>query len=330
MTMKDTDAGMPDVNDDMNDITSKLSSLLGGPEAEDEESSTEADPALDDDAPETASEEGAESDEPATPAIEPPASWDAEAKAKWRALPPDVQELISTREMERDRATSMKLQEAAEVRRAVEAQSAETARMRDAYEQRLVAFARHLDATVPEEFRGIRSAADLVRLADTNPALVTKFHAWQAQVSSIAQEMGQIEQQKAYEMEQQRSSVLAREFETLAEVWPDFVDPQKGQAIRSEITSYARGLGFSEAEIASLADHRLVLLLRDAIAGRRASTSLQTAKQKVTAKPLPKVVKPGSGEQSGRKGVDQGVARRVAQSGSMNDITKTLERMLSS
>ena len=331
MSDKDTPT-LPGSDDGFNDITSKLSSLLSGPEeAEEEDQPTEPDPGSEEGAPDEdqASEESEGKDEPATPAIEPPSSWDAAAREKWKALSPDLQEFISTREQERERATNTKLQEAAEIRRAVEAQASDTARMRDAYEQRLHAFARHLEASVPEEFREIRSNADLVRLADTNPALVTKFHAWQAQVSSVAQEMAQIEQHKQEEALQARSDVLAREYDAISKVWPDFVDQQKGTAIRQELSAYAKERGFSDQEIQTLVDHRLVLVLKDAIAGRKAQSSLQQAKQKVNAKPLPKVVRPGSGEQSGKGVVDRGQAQRVAKGGNMNDIARTLERMLS-
>jgi hypothetical protein len=41
---------------------------------------------------------------PAAPSIEPPASWSAEAKAKWTTLPPDVQRVIADRESEAHKA----------------------------------------------------------------------------------------------------------------------------------------------------------------------------------------------------------------------------------
>lgn len=38
------------------------------------------------------------------PSIEPPASWSADAKAKWAAVPPDVQQIIAAREAEAHKA----------------------------------------------------------------------------------------------------------------------------------------------------------------------------------------------------------------------------------
>lgn len=336
----DTDVSMPEIGDDVASVASKLSALLSAPqggarvEGDDEDkSSQEGASPSDDDAParEQASEESKGEDEPEVPAIDPPSSWDAQSKEKFKALPPDLQEYISTREQERERVTNTRLQEASEQRRAIEAAAAQTAQMRDAYEQRLIAFSHHLNSAIPEEFRGIKSEADLVKLADSNPALVTKFNAWRQQLAAINNEMLEIEHQRAAETDHQRQTVLQNEFSAIAEKWPDFVDEAKGKAIKSEMVSYARERGFNDQEIASLVDHRLVLILKDAMAGQKAMQAAQQVKQKVAAKPLPKVVKPGSGEQTGKgAGVDRGQARRVAQSGDVNDIARTLERMLSS
>lgn len=334
---KDTDTSMPETGDDLNDLTDKISNMLATPEGadaeqEEEELSTDADPTSEDDAPDEnqASEEDEGKDEPAKPAIEPPSSWDAAAKERFKALPPDLQEYVSAREQERDRATNTRLQEFAQQRQLIEQAAQHAAQLRDNYEQRLVQVTRHLESTMPEEFREIRSEADLVRLADSNPALVTKFNAWRSQLAAINQEALRIEQERQYEQQQTRHTILQSEYEAISSKWPDFVDEAKGRTIRSEISDYARGLGFSDDEINSLVDHRLVLVLRDALAGRKAQASMQQAKQKVVAKPLPKVMKPGSGERTGKTNIDAGQARRVAKSGDLNSITKTLERMLSS
>lgn len=55
------------------------------------------------DQPETTGAETAPA-EPAAPSIEPPQSWSAEVKAKWAALPPDVQTYIARRESEAHQA----------------------------------------------------------------------------------------------------------------------------------------------------------------------------------------------------------------------------------
>lgn len=330
MMNRDADTG---ADDDFGAVQDKLSSLMAGPDPEsDDEIATEDDVPSADDAPDEtqASEENEADGKPEDPAIAAPSSWDSEAREKFAKLPPDLQEYISRREQERDGATQQRLQMAAEERRAAQQQQSEIAAMRQAYEQKLHIVMRQLESNIPEEFREIRSNADLMRLADTNPALVTKFRAWQDHVTSVAQEYEQLQQAKAYEMQAGRQQLVEQEFGALAQKWPDFVDQQKGSVIRSEITQYARQMGFSDEEIGTLADHRLVLVIRDALAGRKAASSLQNAQKKVAAKPLPKVVRPGSGEQASRAGVDRIQAAKVARSGDRANIQKTLERLLSS
>lgn len=334
--MSKNDSTMPADGDGINQIQEKLSTLLEGGDVEgeeDEEIASEDVPSEDDAPEDQASEEGEGEGEPDQPAIEPPSSWDNDAKGKFAKLPPDLQEYISERERARDTVTYQRLQQAAQERQAVQQQQAEIAAVRDAYEQRLLVFAKQLESNVPEEFREIRSEDDLFRLADTNPALVVKFNQWRDKVSRVAQDLQRVQQERAYEAEmsfaQERGAVLQQEMAELAQKWPEFADPQKGRAIKGEIADYAKQLGFTDEEINTLADHRLVLVLRDALAGRKAATSLQSAQKKVAAKPLPKVVRPGSGEASSR-GVDRVSAAKVARGGDRASIQKTLERMLSS
>lgn len=335
--MSKNESTMPELGDGINQIQEKLSTLLEGGDVEgdeDEEIASDDVPSEDDAPEDQASEEGEGEGEPEQPAIEPPSSWDSEAKGKFAKLPPDLQEYISERERARDTITTQRLQQAAQERQAAQQRQAEVSAIRDAYEQRLLVFARQLESNVPEEFREIRSEDDLFRLADTNPALVVKFNQWRDRVSRVAQDLQAVQQERARQEElafaQERAEVLQEESAAIAQKWPDFVDPQKGPAIKSEIADYARQLGFTDEEVNTLADHRLVLVLRDALAGRRAASSLQNAQKKVAAKPLPKVVRPGSGEASSRAGVDRVSAAKVARSGDRASIQKTLERMLSS
>jgi hypothetical protein len=54
------------------------------------------------------------------PPIDPPVSWDAEAKAKFAELPRDAQEVIAKRESERERFVQQKSQEATRAKQEAE------------------------------------------------------------------------------------------------------------------------------------------------------------------------------------------------------------------
>jgi len=70
--------------------------------------------------------------------------------------------------------------------------------------------------------------------------------------------------------------------------WPELSDP-KGQAA-SEMRSYLAERGFNEQEIAALADHRMIGVLKDAIGGRKVQSSNP---EKKLVKPT-RTIKPGT------------------------------------
>lgn len=104
------------------------------PEGEDEfdsEDSTESDMAPDED---RISQEDEEESEPAEPTIVAPRSWNADEQTAFNNLPRDVQQIISTRETERDNVTKQTLNQTAENRKAYEA---EVSRMQGLQQQNL-------------------------------------------------------------------------------------------------------------------------------------------------------------------------------------------------
>lgn len=312
-----------------NEVT-KLAGLLGGADAsdDDDKNSDAYNPDANDDAPERASGDDKDKREPET-AIEPPSSWDAEAKEKFKSLPKDVQEFISTREADRDKGISTKLQEIAESRKRVDAAAEQVVQYRNAYEQRLIAQAKQLEDSIPEEFRAIKSPADLYAVSQKDPALAARFTAFQQQAAGVMNELAQIHQQRSQEQTARYQEFLSQEHAAISKAWPDFVDEKKGPQIRSELSSYAKEAGFTDAEVSQLADHRLVLLLRDAVEGRKARAALEKARAKADKPNLPKVAKPGQGD-TARNGLDRASLNAAARSGSTDKQVAALARLLES
>ena len=71
-------------------------------------------------------------------------------------------------------------------------------------------------------------------------------------------------------------------------------DPVKARAISAESTAYLRDLGFSDQEIGQVADHRMMLVVRDALAFRKSQKAAKTAAGKKVVG-VPRVQKPGGG-----------------------------------
>jgi hypothetical protein len=313
------------------DDVSKLAGLLqGGTLVDDERNSDEPDPGSDDDAPpeKAASGEEKAKREPAEPAIEPPTSWDAEAKETFRTLPRNVQEFLNSREAEREKGVNLKLQEAAEVRKKAEAEAERANQYRTAYEQRLIAHAKHLEASIPDEFKAIKSPADLYEVSKKDPALAARYTAFQQQAASVLNELSQVQYQRQAEAQARHAEYLGKEAEALAKVWPDFVDQTKGPAIRSDLSNYAKERGFSDAEVNGLADHRLVMVLKDAVEGRKAIAALEKAKGKADKATPAKVARPGQGEKSAPNGLDNASLKTALRSGNTDKQVNAMARIL--
>ena len=116
-----------------------------------------------------------------------------------------------------------------------------------------------------------------------------------------AQEQKQAEaQQRAYQQ------FLAQQAEALVQFIPEFGDPEKGTKLKDDLRRTGSDYGFSDEEITSIADARMVRVLNDAKKWRE----LQSGKKKavVKAKDARPVVKPGA-----KKSVDPQAAKRRKQ-----------------
>jgi len=69
--------------------------------------------------------------------------------------------------------------------------------------------------------------------------------------------------QQAEEQEKQR--ILQTEAQRLAEIVPEFGDPQKVEAAQRALIDYGRSQGFSDDELSNVYDHRTVAVLRKAM-----------------------------------------------------------------
>lgn len=274
----------------------------------------------------TAEDEGLE---PET-TIEAPTSWDATSKALWAKLPDDVKAVITARETDRDNATKARLAEAAEIRRVSEEAQNQANAARTAHERQLVLLGKQLEATIPEEFRSIKTQADLQVLVNKDPSAWVRFQAWREMVGGVVGQLRQIEADKQAETEKRTSDLMAREAKALVEKLPEVLDPVKAQTFRTEIASTLKGFGFTDEEIGGISDHRILLFAKQYNDGQKALKAHETAKAKLEKKPLPKVQKPAQGEATNRRAeLSTGQLRKVASSGDLLATQGALEKLLS-
>jgi len=219
-----------------------------------------------------------------------------------------------------------KTQTLAEQRKAIEAERTridEAAKLRDQYAQRLTVIEQML-ASQPEE--------NLAELKETDPIGYTMRVAERLerdkQLEAIRQERQNLAARQQAEYQEQLKNHLASEAEKLKSAIPEMGDDVKGEVIRKEIRDYARSIGWSDQELASVYDHRAVLALYQAMQ----YTKLQKGKPAVTKKvaEAPKMLKSGTTTKTTTAEQDalKKMRAKLAKSGDKRDAARLFEKFM--
>jgi hypothetical protein len=241
---------------------------------------------------------------PAAPSIEPPRSWNVEARERWSKLDPETQSYL----LERDRTDSAAVRkaqnEAAEARKGVEAERAKVEEARRQYEAALPQLLATLAQQQAGEFADIRSVADVERLAREDWPRYVQWDLAQKKLAAVQQELAAAQQREAQERQQRFAEFAKHQDKLLIERVPDMADSAKAQALQTAAMAVLEELGFERSELAaswvgqqglSLRDHRLQALIIDAVRWREAQAKARQA----AAKPVPPVQRPGTAQPRG-------------------------------
>jgi hypothetical protein len=228
-------------------------------------------------------DEAEEGDPEEAPVIAPPRSWDAQARAAFAKLPPDIQEVIALREGERDRAVSRAQQEAGDARRRAEDEAEAIARHTGALEQLIL--------------RGQATFQDRWSDFDQNfPALVDQHGAeqvlkWRAQRDHELGELARLNAAHQDAARHQRARFLDTETRRLAELSPDLGDPKTGGERRERLARWLVEQGVDPRALPDL-DARTVALAYDAMRFRLGHAKVNLAKVQ-QSRPTPAPARPG-------------------------------------
>lgn len=242
-------------------------------------------------------------------------------KVDGEELEVDLDELINGYQRTSD--YTKKTQTLAEQRKAVEAERSkieEAAKLRDTYAERLQVIEQML--TQPEE--------DFSSLKDTDPigyaVKVAERTEREKQLAAVRDERQRVLAQQQAEQQQRLQSHLSQEAERLKAAIPDLADNTKGEVVRREIRDFAKSVGFSEQELASVYDHRAVVTLYKAMQYDK----LQKAKPGVAKKvaEAPKTLKPGNGQVQTEDDATKRIRKQLKQSGKARDAAALFERFL--
>jgi hypothetical protein len=293
-------------------------------------------PAPADAAPPIQSEAPGETTESAEPPaqeapIEPPRSWTKEARERFASLPRETQDYLASREQERDRELRRSQNEAAEQRKALEAERAKAVEARVQYETALPSVLASMQQQQASDFSDIKSIVDVERLAREDWPRYALWDAQQKRIASAQRDLAGAAQRQAQERQIRLMDYVDREQGLFIEKAPDVADPAQRSKLEHAAVGMLRELGFSDQELAelygggrdlSLHDHRLQLLIRDGVRFRDA----QKAARQASSKPVPPVQRPGVAQPRGaaQDAVVANLTKRLDQTGTLKDAARLL------
>ena len=186
-----------------------------------------------------------------------------------------------------------KTMEAAEQRKAAEAEYQKARSERDQYAQKLNSDSALLTALISEQ-----QQTNWQQLLESDPVEYLKQqHLYQQRYAQLQQV--QQEQQKVWELQQseqarQFQGHLKSQHDLLLEKLPDWKDEAKAKTEKAELKTWLSGEGFSEAEINSLADAKFVIAARKAMLYDKMISQAKAAAKKVQNAPQ-RVERPSTG-----------------------------------
>ena len=189
---------------------------------------------------------------------------------------------------QRERTFHKRMNEVSQKSKAIEAESAETKRLRDEYAKGLQQLEQALRVPEPnwEELRRTKTNEEFA-------SIHAEYQIQQNNLAKVQQQQQAIMSQQQAEAQAQYQNHLKAEFDTMLDKIPAWRDEKVREAERSKVISYAKSkMGYTDDEIAQASDHRAIVTLRKAMLYDELMGGKTQAKKKV--KTAPKMVKAGS------------------------------------
>lgn len=276
--------------------------------------------------------EEADPEEEKLPPIERPRSWAKELDEEWASYPREAQEKIAKREQERDAAIRRSQNEAADIRKAAEAEREQAAKARQEYEAKLPAIMQALQDAQAGAFSDIKTMDDVTRLASEDPFRYLQWQAHQQKLQAVNHELEKANERQSQEHQTNWQKLVSEENAKFIERVPEFADKAKAQELTTKAVDRLTDLGFTQNELADLAsgksrlpiyDHRIQQLLVDSLK----LAEIQNAPKAVAAKPLPPVQRPGVARGAGNPDSErlQALEKQLTATGDMKIAAQILE-----
>jgi hypothetical protein len=215
-----------------------------------------------------------------------------------------------------------KTQQIAEVRKQAEAETYAVRAEREQYAQLLGALQAQLQSSEPQ--------VDLDRLYHEDPIEWVRqkevMRERQEKFAAIQSEQQRLAQVSQYEQQRAMEAQLASQQEALLAALPDWKDPKKAKAEKALVIESAKAAGFTDEDLKSVYDHRLVLLLR------KAALFDQMVSKRQGIKPVvnngPRTAKPGAAGRVSTTTESVRAKQRLAKTGRIDDAASAIEHLL--
>ena len=178
--------------------------------------------------------------------------------------------------------------------------------LRQSYDTRLSEL-NDLIGTADGFIRQQQGSKDLQKLYDEDPTAAARLD-YQLREQERQLDGMKSKAQEAYR--KQYDEYVTAQRDLAAAKIPEYSDPDKADQFRTNMRTSLRSYGFNDGEIGNLADHRFLMVIRDAMSYKSVKDKRPIAQKKVAN--APKVVKAGvakSGTSSGREEIRNKIGR---------------------
>ena len=192
--------------------------------------------------------------------------------------------------------------------------------LRQSYDAKLSEL-NELIATADATVRQQQGSQDLQRLYEEDPTQAAKLD------FELRQKQVQLNEMKTKAREaqaKQYNDFLETQRELAATKIPEYSDPSKADQFKLNMRNSLRGYGFNDEEIGSLADHRFLMVAKDAMSYQSLKDKRPIVQKKVAN--APKVVKSGvakSSTSSGREQIRNKIGK-LRKTGNINDASSAI------
>ena len=189
----------------------------------------------------------------------------------------------------------------------------ESEKQRQDYSQKLNELNQKL-STAQVDLNAEINSADLDKLYEEDPTEAARV---ERKLKKKQDALNQSLQQTQAEQKEQFSSFLQDQQRKLVSKMPEFSDPAKASSLKANMKSTLNNYGFNDQEVAQVYDHRIVMLVNDAMKYRSMQNSKPNIAKKITkpSKPFSSGVKQGKSEANLKLRRDK--FSRLKKSGSM-------------